>query len=94
MTNQEAIELIENEIGCVMDADNGCDRDCGKCNRVRKSEDIQQAFRMAIKVLENSEYKDDAIKQQEEIIDEQKKSIDKLVRANNNLSELIERLKK
>lgn len=70
MTNKEAIELIENEIGCVMDADNGCDRDCGKCVRVRKSEDMQQAFRMAIHSLENEECKDDVIKKQDEICED------------------------
>lgn len=54
MTIDEAIELTKNEKACVLKADT-CDRDCAKCELLRKTEDVLSAYDMAIKSLEMQE---------------------------------------
>ena len=51
----EAIELMKNEKACIMKADT-CDRNCSKCELVRKTEDLLLAYDMAIKALEQTKW--------------------------------------
>ena len=51
MTIEEAIKLMKNEKACILKADT-CDRDCSKCELVRKTEDLLSAYDLAIKSLE------------------------------------------
>lgn len=55
MTIDEAIELMRNEKACVLIA-GICDRDCSKCELVRKTEDLLSAYDMAIKALERTKW--------------------------------------
>ena len=47
----KAIELMENEKTCIIKAGT-CDRNCAKCELVKKTEDLLSAYDMAIKSLE------------------------------------------
>lgn len=58
MTIDEAIALIRNEKACVVKAEGGCSRECSTCELLRKSEDIIRAYDMAIKALENLNFKE------------------------------------
>ena len=51
MTVEEAIELMKNEKECIIKADT-CDRDCTKCELLRKTEDLLSVYDMAIHALE------------------------------------------
>ncbi len=51
MTEQEAKEYMENEILCIRRAET-CDRDCGKCELVKETELLIEAYGAAIKALE------------------------------------------
>ena len=51
MTIEEAIKLMKNEKACILKVDT-CDRDCAKCELVRKTEDLLSAYDLAIKSLE------------------------------------------
>lgn len=53
MNNAEAVKILENEISCVISAKT-CDRECGKCHLLKKSEDIVEALQKAIAALETS----------------------------------------
>lgn len=55
MTIDEAIELMRNEKACALKADI-CNRDCSKCELVRKTEDLLSAYDMAIKALEQTRW--------------------------------------
>ena len=55
MTREEAIALMENEKTCVLKADI-CDRDCAKCELVRKTEDLLSAYDLAIQALERTKW--------------------------------------
>lgn len=57
MTIDEAIELMKNEKACILKADT-CDRDCAKCELLRKTEDLLSAYDMAIKALEQEPCED------------------------------------
>ena len=50
MTIDEAIELMKNEKACILKADT-CDRNCAKCELLRKTEDLLSAYNMVIKTL-------------------------------------------
>ena len=50
MTINETISLMENERTCIVKADT-CDRDCAKCELLRKTEDLLSAYDMVIKTL-------------------------------------------
>ena len=50
MTRTEAMEIIQTERSCVLMAST-CDRDCGRCELVRKTADIIEAFDVAIDAL-------------------------------------------
>lgn len=51
MTKKEAIEILRNEMRCV-EASDTCGRDCRNCPLVREQEDVMQAYKIAIKALE------------------------------------------
>ena len=51
MTIEEAIKLMKNEKACILKADT-CDRDCAKCELIRKTEDLLSAYDMVIRALE------------------------------------------
>ena len=51
MTIEEAIKLMKNEKACILKADT-CDRDCAKCELLRKTEDLLSAYDMVIRALE------------------------------------------
>ena len=53
MTINEAISLMENERTCIVKADT-CDRDCAKCELLRKTEDLLSAYDMVIRALKNA----------------------------------------
>jgi len=55
MTINEAISLMENERACIVKADT-CDRDCAKCELVKKTEDLLSAYDMVIKALERTKW--------------------------------------
>lgn len=55
MTIDEAIALMENEKACILKAD-VCDRDCSKCELVRKTEDLLSAYDLAIRALERTKW--------------------------------------
>ena len=55
MTIDEAIALMENEKACILKADT-CDRNCSKCELVRKTEDLLSAYDMVIKALERKKW--------------------------------------
>ena len=50
MMIDEAIELLKNEKACILRADT-CDKDCAKCELLRKTEDLLSAYDMAIRAL-------------------------------------------
>ena len=50
MTRTEAMEIIQTERSCVLRAST-CDRDCGRCELVRKAANIIEAFDVAIDAL-------------------------------------------
>lgn len=54
MTRKDAANIIRKERACVIRAD-VCDRDCGKCDLVMKTEDIIEAYDMAIFALMKGE---------------------------------------
>jgi len=52
MTNQEAYDIMENELRCVRKASkNRCDRDCGKCSLVIEDVKIIDAYKFVLKML-------------------------------------------
>ena len=51
MTIEEVIKIMKNEKAYILKADT-CDRDCAKCELVRKTENLLSAYDMAIKSLE------------------------------------------
>ena len=51
MTIEEAIKLMKNEKACILKADT-CDRDCAKCELLKKTEDLLSAYDMVIRALE------------------------------------------
>ena len=51
MSIEEAIKLMKNEKACILKAYT-CDKDCVKCELVRKTEDLLLAYDMVIKLLE------------------------------------------
>lgn len=50
MTREEAMNIIRKERACVIRAE-VCNRDCGRCDLVIKTEDIIEAYDMAIFAL-------------------------------------------
>lgn len=52
MAEQDAKEYMENEILCIRRAET-CDRDCGKCELVRETEPLLEAYGAAIKAMEH-----------------------------------------
>ena len=52
MNKEMIIEILENEINCVIAAEY-CTRECNKCSLVKKSEDIVYALTVAINTLKN-----------------------------------------
>ena len=50
MTINGAIALMKNEKACIVKADT-CDRDCAKCELIKKTEDLLSAYDMAICAL-------------------------------------------
>ena len=57
MTIDEAVTLMKNEEACIMKADI-CDRDCAKCELLRKTEDLLSAYNLAIQALEQEPCED------------------------------------
>lgn len=58
MTKWEAVGVLKFEKACVLRQDTPrCDRDCGKCDLLLPTEDVLQAYDMAVEVLANQ--KDD-----------------------------------
>lgn len=56
MTNEEAREIMLTEWECVDRQDTPkCDRDCRHCDLVMDSELVREAYRMAIKALEQEQ---------------------------------------
>lgn len=54
MTIQEAIEVVNTEMQCIMNAsDNECNRECAGCSLVMTDKAILTAYDMAIKALES-----------------------------------------
>lgn len=53
MTENEAVKLMLNEIVCINTADhNECNRDCASCSLVKETDELLEAYNMAIKALE------------------------------------------
>lgn len=50
MTNEEVIDVIKTESECVRKAEN-CDRNCGKCSLVMPTENILEAYDVAIRSI-------------------------------------------
>lgn len=50
MTYREVIEIIENELKCVKQADN-CNRECKYCQLLRDTDDIIEAYEVALDIL-------------------------------------------
>ena len=50
MTVEKTIELMKNKKRCIIKADI-CDRDCAKCELLKKTEDLLSAYDMVIKTL-------------------------------------------
>lgn len=56
LTRTEIIDILLNEMECVQRASDGeCDRDCAQCDLLRNTDQILQAYRIAIKALEHPE---------------------------------------
>ena len=55
MNREEAIALMRNEKNCILKADI-CNRDCLKCELVRKTEDLLSAYDLAIRALERTKW--------------------------------------
>lgn len=55
MTIEKAIALMKNEKACIVKSDT-CDRNCAKCELVRKTENLLSAYDMAIKALEQTKW--------------------------------------
>lgn len=70
MTAKEAIKLIQNEILCVKTADT-CDRDCGKCQLVKPTGDILEAYDMAISALEAQDVPDTNVGSKDDCVSRQ-----------------------
>lgn len=51
MTENEAIEYMENEVRCIKQASH-CDRDCLKCGLVKEEQPLLESFAVAIQALE------------------------------------------
>ena len=51
MTIDKAMEIIKNEQKCVLKATAGCDRDCGRCELLRDSNDIVEAYDIALNAM-------------------------------------------
>lgn len=55
MDSEEAIEIIKNEVKCVIRADKSeCKRDCANCDLVRPTEKILEAYSAAIQALQDT----------------------------------------
>ena len=52
MSNEEAIDIIKNEMLCV---ESNCDRDCSSCSLVKDENDILDSFGKAITALEENQ---------------------------------------
>lgn len=57
MTLTEAADIINNEYKCVERA-NACDRDCAKCDLLRKDEDILKAYHIALNLIFAETYRE------------------------------------
>lgn len=55
MMTDEAIALVKNKKACILKADT-CDRDCSKCELVKKTEVLLSAYDAAIKTLEQTKW--------------------------------------
>ena len=56
MSRDEVIDILLNEMECVQRAsDDECNRDCAKCDLLRDTDEILQAYRISIKALEHPE---------------------------------------
>lgn len=56
ISREDVVDILLNEMECVQRAsDDECDRDCIKCDLLRDTDKILQAYRMAIKDLEHPE---------------------------------------
>lgn len=51
MTNERAIEVIQNEKKCVLRNIRGCDRRCEYCDLVLPDEEVLTAYDMAMEAL-------------------------------------------
>ena len=56
ISRDEVIDILLNEVECVQRAsDEECNRDCAKCDLLRDTNKILQAYRIAIRALEHPE---------------------------------------
>ena len=56
ISREDAIDILLNEMECVQRAsDEECNRDCAKCDLLRDTNKILQAYRIAIRALEHPE---------------------------------------
>ena len=51
MTLQRIKDLMEIELSCIEKAEAGCNRDCGNCDLVQKTDELKTAHSMVIKLL-------------------------------------------
>ena len=59
MTKDRAIEIIKTERLCVLKNENkSCDRDCAKCDLVMETDEIIEAYNMAVEALKGGEHED------------------------------------
>ena len=80
MTNKEAIEIIRKEYLCV-DRDCDIDKSCGKCDLMMPSkEPILEAYKVAIKALEQEPKTEKVIKMRD-ATPEERESVDKYVKS-------------
>ena len=56
ISREDTIDILLNEMECVQRAsDEECNRDCAKCDLLRDTDKILQAYRIAIRALEHPE---------------------------------------
>lgn len=55
MGTEKIVEILTNELACVIRADKGCDRKCQDCDLVRPTAEIVEAYCEAIKIVENTD---------------------------------------
>ena len=51
MSSEKVIDILDNELRCVVRAEKGCDRQCEKCDLVRDSDEIIVAYVTAINAI-------------------------------------------